>query len=158
MNRESENRTGSLWVERDPTILGTPEAPLKTFFFCLPLTFTSRWEMNPLLWGFVLGSKHLLDLESIFILNDGDHISSAEGCLLKLYPEKSFDKEYTGQSLNPKKWCRRGKRCDRGTQKIFQGIFLLHLKAVCLLCLAVRGANSQTFLPVLSPSIHHTDI
>lgn len=70
--------------------------------------------------------------------------------LVKFYPEKSFDKEYTGQSMNSKKWCRRGKRRERGTQKIFKGLFLLHLKAVRLLCLVAGGATSQTSLPVLS--------
>lgn len=157
MNIESENRTDSLWVEWDPTILGTPVAPLKTFFFYLPLTFKPRWEMSPCFEALFPAQTSPRSWKSLNFKLLRSHLFSIS-LLVKFYPEKSFDKEYTGRAWIQRNGAAGVRDVREEPRRYSRGYSCFTSRPSACSASYSRGCQ----LPALSsgpfPSTHHTDI
>lgn len=104
--------------------------------------FKSRWEMKCFALRLCSVLKDLLGLEQVFILNYGDPIHSAQGCLLNSILRRALIRNIQGRA-----WVQRegeGWRKDPGD---IQGAVLLLLKPT-------DQSHPQPFLPPFPPISH----
>ena len=138
---------------RDPTISRTPNAPLwKDSSPVCSLTLKSRWDMSPLLWGFVLTAQRSPGSWKRLYFKLGWSLPLSRGWLIKFYSRIASIRNIQGRAWIQGKGAGGSKRGGKRTWKIFEGLVLL-LRPVWSASQAgpqLPALLPLTLLPVLS--------